>query len=479
MNKLLRWSILTLLLLAGFKPYATADSIVVTTTEDQFGTNPAECSLREAIQAINIHHSFDGCMFDSAWTVYSITLASGTYSITRDGVDDDNTLGDFDILPDYRNIIFITGIPGMTILDGGGLDRVLDLKYGEESNVVLYDLIIRNGHSPDCGGAIRNEGILSLSSIRIEGNRAVSGGGICNNQNLTINSSVLTGNSNDTAQTPGGGGAIYNLGSLSASTISIVNNHAGSASDVSGTISGGNGGAILNAGTAEIHNSTISGNSSGDCLLALQCTGGQGGGIYNSGTLNLFSSTISGNKTGDSIGGLSIFGGGVYNAHNFSVTDSTIVDNTIGSGDSGNRGGGIYNEFAKNVFMHNSILALNESGSLGDDCSGVIYSFDYNLIQHMDESCTLIGTTTHDLPVGTDPLIMELAYYGGPFPYTHTHMLGRNSPAIDAGGDCPNEDQRYYTRPMDGDLDGNAVCDIGSVEVYWPILFFLPMVLNR
>jgi len=62
----------------------------------------------------------------------------------------------------------------------------------------------------------------------------------------------------------------------------------------------------------------------------------------------------------------------------------------------------------------------------------------------------------------TDPLLEPLGDNGGP---TQTHALKPNSPAIDAGNPaCEVTDQRGVIRPIDGDGDGTALCDIGAFE---------------
>jgi len=64
-----------------------------------------------------------------------------------------------------------------------------------------------------------------------------------------------------------------------------------------------------------------------------------------------------------------------------------------------------------------------------------------------------------------DPQLGPLQDNGGPTP---THALLPGSPAIDAGGsDCPPPatDQRGFPRPVDGNDDGVATCDIGAYEL--------------
>src|SRR5262249_53069861 len=79
---------------------ASAADINVTTTADEFNTNNAACSLREAVQAANTNAAFGGCTAGSVSSPDTITLTSGqTYGLTIPDVSDDNTnaSGDLDI----------------------------------------------------------------------------------------------------------------------------------------------------------------------------------------------------------------------------------------------------------------------------------------------------------------------------------------------------------------------------------------------
>ncbi|HLU09863.1 MAG TPA: choice-of-anchor Q domain-containing protein, partial [Oceanobacillus sp.] len=91
--------------------------------------------------------------------------------------------------------------------------------------------------------------------------------------------------------------------------------------------------------------------------------------------------------------------------------------------------------------ISNSIIANNTGG----DCIGTI--------NHTGPNYGCGGSVTGNLNLGP--------FTGGYFP------LLSGSVAIDAGDDsiCPSTDQRGAARPLDGNGDGTATCDLGSYEV--------------
>lgn len=182
--------------------------------------------------------------------------------------------------------------------------------------------------------------------------------------------------------------------------------------------------------------------------------GQDGGAIYNSGLISVSNTTVSSNRADG-------MGGGIANFDLINMANTTISDNASPDG------AGLLNVDTVNV--RNSLIALND----GNNCLGVLTSLGHNL---EDGGTCALGQPS-DMS-NTAPSLDPLGGYGGGTP---THALAADSPAIDAGDNaaCPATDQRGGARPVDGDGDGQAVCDIGAYE-YGATLpwLYLPLVLR-
>jgi CSLREA domain-containing protein len=216
----------------------TGPDFVVTTTadtDDSFCTTD-DCTLREAINAANADAdasaiTFAPAVFNSAQT---ITLGSA--------------------LPDLSTSLSIEG-PGAGLLTLSGNTQVRAFHILAGQDVTISSLTVR-----DClgssGGAIYNQGNLSVLSCALVDNHGTYGGALCNDyttpSKATVSNSTFSGNSTTpNGQNPDFGGAVFNGGEFIAVNSTFGGN------------SSGNGGAIANnAGTTTLGNCTVSGNSS-------------------------------------------------------------------------------------------------------------------------------------------------------------------------------------------------------------------------
>ncbi len=387
---------------------------------------PNDCSLRGAIIAANANPGPD-----------TINLPAGMYTLSIAGPGEDfSQTGDLDIRDD---LTLVGAGAATTIIDGGGLDRVIHSDpAGTGITVTISGVTIQNGATEvisfvvSDGGAVRNGTPFSLggnaggtltimNSVIRDSSTPRQGGGIANVGTLVLVDTTVSGNA---AGTLGGGIWQDDQGSALLTNCTVIGNHANNQS-------GGGLGMGLFSITADprvtITGSTFSGN-----------TAGSGGGIFvNRGTLTLVNSTLSGNS-----------GGG------FCGVGTTLSNCTV----TGNSGGGIQGNVT--VTMANTIVAGNSAGF--GDCNGTITSNGYNLIQDTS-TCSIVGDPTGNI-TGRDAQLGLLVDNGGP---TQTHALLPSSPAIDAGnpippgsggGACRPTDQRGVLRPK------GVACDIGAYE---------------
>ncbi len=283
------------------------------------------------------------------------------------------------------------------------------------------------------GGAIENEGTLTLTNSLVSHNSAVPvGGGLLNLGLGRVNliADILSGNSTTDA-----GGGVYNAaGDPVRHTITLFvsrSTFSGNTAVNSGhpIVSSGGGLVNVNSALAYIVGSTFSGNSAYF-----------GGALLNDtpATATLIDDTLSGNAA--------TIGGALYNRSHLTAQNVTVSNNGAAIG------GAVFMLGTADTALTNTVLAYSARGG---NCSGTVTASKDSLSS--DDTCGLGGPVKGLNPNGLDPLLTALANFGG---LTQVHMLKLGSPAIDgvAGNDAPAFDQRDAPRPA------FAGYDIGAVE---------------
>ncbi len=268
--------IITLLLVFAFPLHARAATIVVNTTGD-VRAEDGQCSLSEAIIAANTDTASGVTPGESSAGSGSDVIALGaqTYTLTIGGVSEDSGLtGDLDVT---TNLTINGAGLAQTIIDGGGLDQVIEVMHNV--NLSLNGLSIQNDFGGFSGG-ISNEGLLTLSGVSVSNNDGIGIGSAHDWANRPLYPAVDLINSIVAGNTSTG---IHSFNTTLVLDQSIVD--------------GNQDGGIFASESVTIVDSTISENSSSS-------TGG-GIAIINGYSDVIVRSTINGNTaTGD--------GGGIY-----------------------------------------------------------------------------------------------------------------------------------------------------------------------
>jgi predicted outer membrane repeat protein len=350
------------------------------------------------------------CNFSSSSPTLTDVSFSGNSASYGGGMRNDSNSN-----PTLSNVTFDQNTASFA---GGGMHNL-------DASPILTNVTFTDNNGSHNGGGMFNESASNqqLSDVTFSGNTAYYGGGIKNNLNSCpiLTNVIFAAN----VSTDGGGGMRNNASSPILTDVTFINNNGGK-----------EGGGLHNeAGSNPIlNNVTFSAN------LAPK-----GGGMYDSASSpTLTNVTFSGNIA-------SVCGGGIYNENlsNPHLTNVTFSGNEATE----LNGGGMYSNTDNNPTLINAILWENTPDQIFNVSSTTTIS--YSVVQG--------GWTGGTNIIDQDPFLDPLADNGGS---TLTHALREDSPAIDAGDplNCPATDQRGFPRPIDGDGDGTAVCDMGAYE---------------
>lgn len=448
------------------------------------------CELREAIAAINDDATGGDCARTAGATTITFNTAV-TGIILRDGH------------LRIRRSLTIEG-PGTASLsiDANRNSRLLRIDAGAE--VTISELTLTNGRA-DNGGAIRNDGTLTLRTVHVIDSYAdEQGGGIINSAGARLTLSENSIVARNTAAFNGGG--ISHQGEELRITESVVRDNqvtgspdgqsrGGGICQLSGLLViertrihnnrafGTGGGISINAGSATITSSTISDNQAngttpyGGGIAVLSATlqldrstissnqaAWAGGILLVDSTATLRNCTLSGNSATDH--GTAIFnaGGARDKAAQLLVDSCTITGHEVNQ-DHGNARTIHTDLFADDTGviteLRNTLVAGNSSINFHTSESTQLVSLGHNLDSDGSSGFTN-GANNDRVGAPTQPLdarLGPLSDNGGP---TLTHALLAGSPAIGAGpaSGCPATDQRGVARPA----PSNTRCDTGAFE---------------
>jgi predicted outer membrane repeat protein len=279
-------------------------------------THGGSCTLRAAVQAA-----------DNTGGVSTITLPAGDFKLEVPSTGEGEPAnGDLDITGASTAITIGGAGSGSTTIDANHLDRAFAVQSGE--SLTVSGVTVRNGAQPNTlpsnrsshageGGAFLNEGSLTVEHSLLTGNSAAFAGGVVTAEPGATSTSILdsTVEHNSSA---GEAGVIHAYsGSVTFTDDTIVHNSSeGDGAVLAYTKSG-------TAGAVTVTGSTISDNACDD----------EGGALYldEAASLRISASTLDNNNSGDE-------DGGAIDAEHLGsiiVEDSTLSSNSAGDEDGG------------------------------------------------------------------------------------------------------------------------------------------------
>ena len=384
-----------------------------------FGVNTTSAANTSNIY-VSTHGNDNWNGLNSTWIKGTLNGPKATIKNATATIKTGGTVNIADGIYNENNIIINTDMTIIgtsqknTIINGGKLSGSPATIFIIPSSVkiTIDDLTIENGYSTNdhgnngIGGAINNNGSLTVNSITFKSNSAQQdGGAIYNNGNLNINKCAFNSNTNnglnggaiyntgkltvtgstfDSNIAQNNGGAIYNsnVGKLTVKQCNFTNNigpekgYGGAiGSDGSSTVSDSTftmnyaspGGAVANFGNMNITN----------CIFNKNSATMFGGALLNVGYLNLTSCKFNGNT--DEKGN----GGAICNIGHLALVDNIFTNNSAVSG------GVIFNAGTLTITNNNSFNDNNATSK-----GGAIYNSLFSMDGQNFVGNAIIGGTT-------------------------------------------------------------------------------------
>jgi predicted outer membrane repeat protein len=347
---------------AGAARASTAEYTVTDTTDAALSnsagtacvsTHGGSCTLRAAVQAA-----------DNSGGSSTITLPAGDFKLTIPSTEDDEPAnGDLDIKGASTAITLTGAGASSTTIDANHIDRAFAVQSGE--SLTVSGVTVRNGVQPNLppsnestspgeGGAFVNEGSLTVEHSVLTGNSSAASGGVVFAGPEATSTSIVDSTVEHNSTGGAGGGVYANAGSVTFTGDTITHNTsenrgAAVAYSKSGT-----------AGAVTVTGSTISNNFAGDEGGALS--------LYEATSLAVSASTLNSNSTDDE------YGGAIYAEKLGSVT---VVGSTLSGNSAGKEyGGAIYADTDGTLSVSGSTFVGDSSG---DEEGGALYVYDTDL----------------------------------------------------------------------------------------------------
>jgi predicted outer membrane repeat protein len=347
--------------------------------------------------------------------------------------------------PTLNNLIFSgnTAGKGAAFYGGGGMFNI------HSSNPILTNVTFVANTAGSGGGMYNHASNPTLTGVAFVGNRAIDSGGMNNYSNSSPTLQDVTFSDNVAAVNAGGMGNSVS-GSPILSHVTFVDNSAG---DYGG-------------GMANFQSSpTLM-----DVEFSNNRAGREGGGMYSATSSSpvLTNVTFVNNSTATN-------GGGMLN----SESSPTLTNITFSGNSAGEFGGGLCNTFSSRPTLTNVTFAGNQAPHGSGICNvggsftlvnGIVWGNTpareqvYN--DHVTPDITYSDIQGGFPGEGNLDLNPRLDVFGDHGGLTQVFALLSDSPAIDQGNPsvCPATDQLGLSRPVDGDRNGSAICDMGASE---------------